>query len=596
MAQYRNISNLVGGDFLIKLTHPNDVFSSEDWSEENLLIKETVIEFIEKEIHPHLDDFDNGIRKNDVPGVLKKAGELGLLGTVIPEKYGGIETGVNTNILFGEASSYGFFFGTTIGVQTSIGTLPIVYYGTPEQKEKYLPKIMTGEIKTCYCLTEPGAGSDANSGKSRAVLNESKSHYILNGQKIWISNGGFADLFIVFAKIENDSNLSAFIVEKEFGGIVVGKEEDKMGIKGCSTVQLFFENCKIPVGNLLGKRNEGFKIALNILNSGRLKIAGSGIGGSKLAIKKTIVYASQRKQFNKTIASYGAIKYKIAEMAIKTFALESATYRMGHDIDKKTEQLELNGFSKEKAKLDAIKEFVVECSLLKILGSEVLDYVADESIQIHGGMGYSTETGVERGYRDARITRIYEGTNEINRLLAFGELMKKGFQTKTLPLSFHMKKVIIKYLLQRFSFYKKTPLMVVENMKQVFLLIAGKAGGKLKKALIEEQEIIINLSNIMLEILAAESAFLRVEKLKLRKDYDLKKLKIQEMAMLVKIYDSVNYIKKEGLDAINSFTTGFENKILKKILETFSRNLEINPKLLRRKIADYLLEKKDYGL
>ena len=596
MNKYRNLNNLVGGEFLIKNTRPSDVFSAEDWSEEDIMIKDALIEFIEKEVLPHIDEFDEGSKKKDVPLLLKKAGELGFFGTVIPEKYGGMEASFNTNILFGEAAAYGFFFGTTIGVQTSIGTLPIVYYGTNEQKEKYLPRIMTGEIKTCYCLTEPESGSDANSGKTRAFLNDDKSHYVLNGQKIWISNGGFADLFIVFAKIEDDKNLSAFIVEKGFGGITIGQEEKKMGIKGCSTVQLFFENCTVPVTNLLGKRNQGFKIALNILNAGRLKIAGSGIGGSKLALKKSAEYASQRKQFRKTIGEYGAIKKKLAEMAIKTFALESATYRVGHDIDKKFSQIIKNGTSKENSKLEAIKEFVVECSILKVVGSEVLDYVADESIQIHGGMGYATETGVERGYRDARITRIYEGTNEINRLLAFGELMKKAFKTDSLPLLPHMKAVPKRYLLQKFSFSSNSPEKTIKNLKQAFLLIAGKAGSSLKKTLIDEQEIVLNISNIMIEILIAESCFLRIEKLKKIKGYNKQKLKLQEKAALVRIYDAVDCVKKEGQDAINSFTLGFENKILHKMLSSFTKNININPKEYRRDIANNILEEKKFTL
>ncbi len=596
--------SLKGGAFITEETSYQNVFVPEEWTEEQLMIKEMVQDFCFKEIHAL------GIEKaammdaekdmDQIIAILEKAADLGLCGLAIDEEYGGLGLDFNTGLLFGEAISVGFSFATTIGAQTSIGSLPILFYGTEAQKQKYLPKIATAEYKAAYCLTEPSAGSDANSGKTKVTLSEDGKHYIMNGQKMWITNGGFADIFIVFAKIDDDKNLTAFIVEKAFGGISIGKEEKKLGIKASSTVQVFFNDCPIPVANMLGEREGGFKMALNILNTGRIKLAAGAIGGCKFGIGRAVQYAKERQQFNQSIAEFGAIKYKIGEMVTRTFVAESAIYRTGANIDEKYEEFIKEGKTKGEAILLAVREFAIECALLKVYGSEVVDYVVDEVLQIHGGMGYAVETGVEMGYRDARITRIYEGTNEINRLLSVAELGRRVFKTKELTLDSAYKKLPLHLLKQsspiKFSgddsFAKER--RIVKNIKQLFLVLMGAAGRKFREQLEHEQEIVMNLADIMAEAYICESALLRVEKLVKEKKGDKKELKAKKRMLRLYLYEALDKVRKSGNDLIMSYATGAEKRVLFFFMRVLTPTYHINPKKLRRKIAEYVVEKGDY--
>jgi len=582
-----------GGAFIYEKTSIKDVFVPEDFNEEQLMIKEMIIYFVQQEVEPNLEKLDSMTDKSLMPSVLKKSGQLGMMGVNISEELGGMDLDMVTTLIFGETTAHGHAFATAIGAHTSIGSLPIVYYGTDEQKSKYLPGLASGELMASYCLTEPDAGSDANSGKTKALLNEAGTHYVINGQKMWITNGGFADIFIVFAKIDDDKNLSAFIVEKAFGGITLGEEEKKMGIKGSSTIQVFFNDCEVPKENLLGARQGGFKIALNILNSGRIKIGASAVGGSKVAIGKSVQYANERKQFGKSISDFGAIQHKLAEMTVKAFATESATYRIGNLIDEKYKALKADGASQNEAKVNAIREYAIECSIAKVYGSDVLCYVTDEAIQIHGGMGYAMETGVERGYRDARITKIYEGTNEVNRLLIVGELMKRAFQTKEIAVLPAMKKAPLKAAASLLNCASKSIDKRIENLKQLFLLLTGSAGNKLKKDLIDQQEMVMNLSDILTEIFVLESTFLRAEKAKENKN---DKAEIFAKITEVQAYDAFESVRKSAREVINAYTTGLENKMMKKFLNNLVPDYNINAKENRREIAMHLIAENDYSL
>ena len=593
-----------GCSFLIVKESPKNIFISEEKSEEQKMIYDTVREFCTKEIYDLIRSRGYEIDVHDelelVKGLLEKAGELGLCGVAIEEKYGGIDLNVKSNIFYSEASAYGFSFATTIGAQTSIGSLPIVLYGTEEQKSKYLPGIATGQLKGCYCLTEPSSGSDANSGKTKAHLNDTRTHYVINGQKLWITNGGFADIFIVFAKIENDENLSAFIIEREFGGLTTGEEEKKLGIKGSSTVPVFLENCQVPVENLLGNRNEGFKMALNILNSGRIKLAGSTTGGCKLAVEESVKYAKTREQFGKPIAQYGAIKHKIGQMSVLAFAMDAALYRTSHNIDLKTEEFIYNGMDVSKAKLQAIREYAVECSILKVKCSESVDYCIDECLQIHGGMGYMAEMGIEMGYRDARITRIYEGTNEINRMLSLAELTKRAIKTKEVDLVGAGKKIPAYILKQALPFKSNREWdqeeRIVKNLKTLFMVLSGKAGQKLKEKMVDEQEIVMNYADILAESYIAESVLLKVQKLEANKVYTGKELAVRKQAMQVYLYDAIDICRKAANESILSYTTGPEAKKLQRITRLLLPSYSINTKAFRRNIAEYNYQKNTYGI
>ena len=582
-----------GGDFITKKTDYQSVFITEQWNEEQIMLKEMIFDFLNKEIHSLDKEHEASKNLPEIVAILENAAQLGLCGIAIEEKFGGSDLDFNTGLLYMEAFAYGFSFATTIGTHVSIGSLPIVYYGNDFQKEKYLPKIATAEIKTAYALTEPSAGSDANSGRTKATLDKNRNCYLLNGQKMWISNAGFADLFIVFAKIEQDDKLSAFIVEKEFGGIILGEEEKKLGIKGSSTRQVFFEDCPVPMENLLGKRNEGFKIALNILNSGRIKLSAAALGGAKFGMRKAVRYANERHQFGKRIGDFTAMQYKIGEMARKIFGAESAIYRTGKNIDLKELELKENGVALNEIKVKALRDYTVECSLMKVYGSEVLDYCVDESLQIHGGMGYSVETKVEMGYRDARITRIYEGTNEINRMLSFGELMKKGFQTKEIDAKSISKKIPFEIFKKIIGIRKTTKDIIIENFKYLFFILSKYATDSFGRALEHEQEIIMHLADILAEIYVLESTYLRIQKLEKEMDdndeYKMKKniSDLQFYESNIKVLASSNLI----LDSLPQ-----RSKVLKYLIRIFTPKPEINPTITRRKIAQFFLNNSDFNM
>ncbi len=595
---------LKGGSFLTHSTNPEDIFISEEWNEEQRMIADMVREFCIKNIQePMLKmgrefDVHHPEDKAEIVRLLEEAGKLGLCGVAIEEQYGGMNLDFNTGLLFSEVIALGLSFATTIGAQTSIGSLPIVYYGTDAQKAKYLPGIATGELKAAYCLTEPTAGSDASAGKTKATLSPDGENYLLNGQKIWITNGGFADVFIVFAKIEDDEKLSAFIVEKVFGGISLGAEEKKMGIKGSSTVQVFFDNCSVPKENLLSERGAGFKIALNILNTGRIKLGAGTIGGCKFCISKTMEYAVERKQFGKPIVEFGAIKHKFGEMIARTFAIEAALYRTGRNIDLKRAEFVENGMLESEAKLNAIREFAVECSILKIKGSEAACFVTDEGIQIFGGMGYASETGIETGYRDARITKIYEGTNEINRMLSVGELTKRAIQTKEIDLMTAGKKIPFYLFKQLLPFKSNGELAaerrIVQNLKYCFLLISGTAGRKLGKKLVDEQEIVLNFSDILAEAYIGESVLLKYEKLRTKKDVDTEKLAIQKKIVQLYLYEALDIARKASNDAIAAYASGGERRRMRYLVGLLLKPYDVNPKALRRTITDYCAKNGGY--
>ena len=593
-----------GGYFVIGETPPEELFIAEEFEEEAKMMGDTVRDFCVKEIQDPF--FQNGRElvvtdeadKAEVLAILKRAGDLGLCGVSIPEAYGGMGLDFKTNTYISTQLSNGFSFATTLGAQTSIGCLPLVYYGTEAQKQKYLPKISNAEYVAAYALTEPNAGSDANSGKTKATFSKDGKHYFLNGQKIWITNGGFADVYTVFAKIEDDEKLSAFIVERNFEGFSVGAEEKKFGIKGSSTVQIFFDNCKVPVENLLGERQGGFKMALTILNGGRIKAGSGAVGGAINALDRAVKYAKERKQFKVPIASFGAIQYKIGDIAMRIFANQAACFRTADLIDKKMVALKSTGLADGSAKIKAISEFAIEASIVKIKGSELVCYALDEAIQIHGGMGYAMETGLGMGYRDARITKIYEGTNDINAMLAVGELSKRGMLTKELDLIGAGKKIPGFLFSQLNPFRSKSDdneqARIVKGLKYSFLYISGMAGKKLKKKLIEEQEIILNLSTILQEAYVGDTALLKIQKLRRMPDADKNKLDIQEQMVQLYLYEALEKSRKAALEAIASFSKGSEKRRHTRMVNWMLKPFDINPKTLRRNIAQAVIDRGFY--
>ena len=585
--------SIKGGDFITKKTESSAVFVPEEWNEEEKMLKQMIHDFLDKELHVLESEPEASKDLPQIVEMLDKAAELGLCGIAIEEKYGGSDLSFNAGLLYMEAFAYGFSFATTIGTHVSIGSLPIVYYGNEQQKEKYLPKIATAEIKTAYALTEPSAGSDANSGKTKATIDSKNNCYLINGQKMWITNSGFAEIFIVFAKIEDDEKLSAFIIEKSFGGITLGEEEKKLGIKGSSTRQVYFENCPVPMENLLGKRNDGFKIALNILNSGRIKLSAATIGGSKFALSKAIQYSIEREQFGKSIGEFTAMQYKIGEMARKIFSAESAVYRTGRNIDLKEEELKENKIPENEIKLKGLREYAIECSLMKVYASEVLDYCVDESLQIHGGMGYSVETKVEMGYRDARITRIYEGTNEINRMLSFGELMKRGFHTKEIDLNSFTQKIPFQIFKSVLGVQEKSSSQYLENFKYLFFTLTKYATDAYGRALEHEQEIIMDLADILAEIFVLESTYLRVEKLKTKESKDAA-FKIKQNICDLQFYEANSKIMQRATSIFDSLPKTYSS--LKRVIKSLAIKEKVNPMLLRREIAKYLIASKEYSL
>jgi len=586
---------LKGGEFLIAETKAEDIFIPEQWDEEQQMIAQTNRDFLQQEVWPNLEDID-AQKEGLVVSILKKAGELGLLGISLPEEYGGFGKDFNTSLYATEANGSGHSFTVSMAAHTGIGTLPIYYYGNKAQKEKYLPALAVGEYFAAYCLTEPSSGSDANSGKTKAIPSSDGKHYVINGQKMWITNAGFAEIFIVFAKIEDDENLSAFIVEKAFGGITLNPEEHKMGIKGSSTRQVFFNDCKVPVENLLGERDQGFKIALNILNIGRIKLAAACMGGCKNIITLSTRYANEREQFGKPISSYGAIKYKIAEQAIRTFVTESATYRCGQNIDDAIKSYMDEGMDLEAAQLKGVEQFAIEAAILKVFGSEVLDYVSDEGVQIYGGMGYSADAPMERAYRDSRINRIFEGTNEINRMLTVDMILKRAMKGE-LDLMGPAKAVGDELLAvpdfgdmddSLFAAEKR----YVAGMKKAVLMVAGSAAQKLMMELANEQEILMNISDMIMDVYAAESVQLRVEKMVgMSSEANCSE---QLDMMRVFITDAGDRVNKAGKDALNGFAEGDELRMMLMGMKRFTKQEPFNTKDARRRIAARIIDENQY--
>ena len=586
-----------GGEFLIRETEAHEIFIPEEWTEEQKMIAQTCKDFLAAEVYPKLDEIDSMKYPELMPGLLDKVGELGLLGVSLPEQFGGYGMDFNTSMLVAEEFGKGYSFAVAFTAHTGIGTLPILYYGNEEQKAKYLPKLATGEWKASYCLTEPNAGSDANSGKTKATLSVDGKSYLLNGQKMWITNGGFADIFIVFAKIEDDKYLTAFIVEKSFGGITMNPEEKKLGIKGSSTRQIFFNDCKVPVENMLSERGNGFKIALNILNIGRIKLGIAAVGGAKGAFTHAIKYANERKQFGKTIGSFGAMKHKIGDVAAHIFASESAHYRASQNIDDACDSMISNGMSEAEAKLKSTEQFAIECAILKVHGSEVLDYAVDEGVQIFGGMGYSSEGPMERAYRDARINRIFEGTNEINRMLTIDILLKRAMKGELDLMGPAM--AVAKELTSIpdfgssdddaiFSKEKKAIL----NLKKAGLMISGAAVQKLMTNLKDEQEVLMSLADMLIEGYVAESTLLRVEKIIAMRGEEQSGI-YMDLASIY-LHTAIEKASWAGKQAIYAFADGDEMRMMLIGLKRFTKIEPFNLKEARRRVANHLLEKNDY--
>jgi len=566
---------LRGGQFLVKETKCEDVFTPEDFSEEQKMMKEAVMEFNEREIIAHKARFeakDYALTEE----VMRKAGELGFLGVAVPEAYGGLDMGfVSTLLVCDYISSGTGSFSTAFGAHIGIGTLPITLYGTEEQKQKYVPKLATGEWFGAYCLTEPGAGSDANSGKTTAEISADGKSYKINGQKMWISNAGFCRLMIVFARIENDKNITGFIVEYDKdnpNGITLGEEEHKLGIRASSTRQVFFNDTVVPVENMLAGRGEGFKIAMNALNVGRIKLAGACLDSQRRILTTAVQYANERKQFNTPIADFGAIKYKLAEMAASAYAGESATYRAAKNIEDRIALRQAAGNSHQEAELKGVEEYAIECSILKVAVSEDVQNCADEGIQIFGGMGFSEETPMEAAWRDARIARIYEGTNEINRMLSVGMLVKKAMKGHVDLLG--PAQAVQEELMGIPSF--DTPdyselfaeeKEMVAKLKKVFLMVAGAAVQKFGPDLEEHQQLLIAASDILIEIYMAESAILRTEKNAKRFGEEAQAVQIA-MAKLY-LYNAVSIVEKNGKESIISFAEGDEQRMLLMGLKRF---------------------------
>ena len=592
---------LRGGQFLVKETKCEDVFTPEDFSEEQTMMKEAVMEFNDREIIPHKARFeakDYALTEE----VMRKAGELGFLGVSVPEAYGGMGMGfVSTMLTCDYISSGTGSFSTAFGAHTGIGTMPITLYGTKEQKQKYVPKLASGEWFGSYCLTEPGAGSDANSGKTTATLSEDGKSYKINGQKMWISNAGFCSLMIVFARIENDKNITGFIVEfdkENPNGITLGEEEHKLGIRASSTRQVFFNDTVVPVENMLAGRGEGFKIAMNALNVGRIKLAAACLDSQRRVTSIAINYANERKQFKTAISEFGAIKSKIAEMATSTYVGESASYRAAKNIEDRIAMREAAGNSHQEAELKGVEEYAIECSILKVAVSEDVQNCADEGLQIFGGMGFSEETPMESAWRDARIARIYEGTNEINRMLSVGMLVKKAMKGHVDLLG--PATAVGEELLGIPSF--DTPdyselfageKQVLANLKKVFLMVAGSAIQKFGPELEEHQQLLNAAANILIEIYMAESGILRTEKNVKRFGKDSQKEQIA-MSQLY-LYNAVEIINKNGKEGIISFAEGDEQRMMLMGLKRFTKYTNYpNVIALRNTIAEKVKAENKY--
>jgi len=587
---------LKGAEWMVKESSPFETFIPEDYNEEQQMVKDMCAAFLDTEVLPVIDRIDK-LEPGLMPSLIQKAGDQGLLGAAVPEEYGGLGKDFITATLVNEGLGGGFSFSVGVSAHTGIGTLPILYFGTPEQKQKYIPKLATGEWKGSYGLTEPNSGSDALGARTSAKLSADGKYYLLNGQKCWITNGGFADIYTVFAKIDGDK-FSAFIVERGFEGFTQGPEEHKMGIKGSSTVQLYFQDCKVPVENLLGEIGKGHIIAFNILNIGRLKLCAAALGGAKRATTTCIQYAKTREQFKTPIANFGAIKHKLAEMAIRMWSIESALYRSAKWIDDKEISLAGEGKPFNEAVLGAAEEYAIECAILKVAGSEVLDFVVDEGVQIHGGNGYSDEYIISKAYRDSRINRIYEGTNEINRLLTVDMVLKRAMKGRldimapALAVSRELMSIPEFGNTDDGPFAKER--RTIANFKKAILLTAGAAVQKLTTRMEGEQELLMHIADMAIDTFVAESGLLRAWKLA---DQRGEAAVAYELDIVrTNLYDAADRINKSGKDAINAFADGDEQRMMLLGLKRFTKVDPFNSKEARRRIADKLIADNKYPL
>lgn len=592
-----NKTVLKGGEFLVKETPFNQVYTKNEITEEQTMFGQTAADFINNRVFPNIQKIDKQDPALTI-ALMQESAELGLLGASVPEEFGGMGVDVATDTVINEEMGKGHSFAASYAAHTGIGTLPILYYGTEKQKADYLPGLVDGSIKAAYCLTEPGSGSDALGAKSKAVLSEDGKHYVLNGQKMWITNGGFADIFTVFAKIDGDK-FTGFIVDAKSEGISLGSEEDKLGIKGSSTRQVFFNNVLVPVENVLGEIGKGHKIAFNVLNIGRYKLCVLALGGSKKSCSNAVKYANERIQFNVPISSFGAIKHKLAEMAIKIYACEAATYRTAGLLDDMISDLAAKGTDKVQAKLIAAEEYSIECAILKVFGSEVLDYVVDETVQVYGGTGFSEEYPAARSYRDARINRIFEGTNEINRLLSVGMLVKKAMKGEVDLFTPAM--AVQKELMSVPDFgadssddYFAAEKKALKNAKKAILMTAGAGVQKFAQAFEKEQEIIMDISDMLIEVFVSESLLLRTEKLVSIKGAEACALEID----ITKTYlsDAFERIQISGKHAVSSFNDGDVLRVMLSGLRRFTKYDAVNTVATRRRIADKLITDNQYSI
>ena len=588
---------LRGGEFLIKDARPEEMFIPEDFNEEQRMMADSATEFIDKEVMPERERFE----KKDyawTEELMKKLGEMGFLGIGVPEQYGGLGMDFNTTMLICDRiSGISGSLSTAYGAHTGIGTLPILLYGNEEQKMKYLPKLATGEWMGCYCLTEPGAGSDANSGKTTAKLTDDGKEYIINGQKMWISNAGFADVFIVFARIEDDKNITAFIVDKGTEGLELNAEEEKMGIKSSSTRQVFFNDMRVPVSHMLSERGNGFKIAMNALNVGRVKLSVACMDSARRVTSLSVQYANERHQFGQPIAQFGAIKSKLAEMASRAYASESLTYRAGQDIEDNINRLLAEGATPQESKLKGVEEYAIECAIAKVHGSETIDFIADEGVQIYGGMGFSADAPMDAAYRDARIARIYEGTNEINRMLTVGMILKKALKgeldlmTPAMAVANELMS-IPSFDTPDYSELLSAEIEALEKLKKSILMVAGKAVETLGTEIENEQQIMMNIADMIIETYAVESAILRTLKLAAKNGED--KVKGQVAMTQLYMYNAIEKVARAGREAVGSFADGDEKQLLMMGLKRFTKPLNINVRDTRRTIADLLIDANKY--
>ena len=590
-------TTLKGGEFIIKDIPAAELFSLEELSDEQKMLRDSVTEFMERDVIPYRERFE----KKDyalTEETMRKLGEMGTLGIAVPEEYGGLGMGfVSTMLTCDVVSGANGSLATAYGAHTGIGTLPILLYGTEELKQKYLPALATGEKFGAYCLTEPDAGSDANSGKTRAVLSEDGKHYIINGQKMWISNAGFADTFTLFARIEDDKNITGFVINRSElenpNSMTMGEEEHKLGIRSSSTRQVFFNDMKVPVGNLLGERNNGFKIAINALNAGRIKLAAANIDGQRRITGLAINYANERKQFGVSISTFGAIRKKIAEMSTGIFVSEAGAYRAAKNVEDKIEEFVAGGMSHAEAELNALAEYAVECSILKVYVSDLTQHIADEGIQIYGGMGFSEDAPMEAAWRDSRIGRIYEGTNEINRLLAVGMLIKKTMKGELdlLKPAMAIGKELMgipSFEVPDYSEYMSEERAILHNLKKVFLMVAGAALQKYMMEIEKQQHLLLNASEILNQIYMAESAVLRAEK---HFDTD----SVQAAMARLNLYKAVEAITTAAKEGIVSFAEGDEQRMMLSGLRRFTKYTNMpNVVALTEKVAAHFVEKGSY--